>query len=208
MKYVFTVLLLLPLSLAASLFDTVKGVNVGINGYKLGSVLTKEQKRMAETNSKPAQVEGTYKFMDGDIAVVADEETDRIVLVYQAYRMVDSGKMKQLVSNYIGQFEEPTTVTHGNIIYWFYKADGTKVSLDEFESWRAKMMPQAQTERGKSLADMLKTEETGKPELGNVVTVKFSTDKSFSGKEAFLDGNAYLIISSEPLIKERYTLNR
>lgn len=206
MKFLFAVLVWMPLTLAATLFDTVEAVNIGLGGYRLGAALTDEQKRIAAANPKPANVEGTYKFEDGDIAVVADKATDRVVLVYQSYRMVDSGKMKQLVGNYIGRFEEPTTVTHGNIIYWFYKADGTKVTLDEFEAWRGKMHPQAEADRGKSLAEMLQTEATGRPELGNLVTVKFSTDKSIGGKEAFLDATAYLIISSEQLLKERYAV--
>jgi len=189
-----------------ALFDEVEKAHVGLGDYTLGKALSAEQKRAAEAHRLPANVEGTYKFSDGDLFVVADAGTDRVVVLYRYYAPVDSATLKRLVGEYIGRFEEPTTVTHGNIIYWFYRADGTKVTLDDFEQWRAMMSPAEEAKKGKSLLELLEQQNGGDRSLGHVVTVKLSTDKSFDPKEAFLDGSAYLMISSEALLREQYNL--
>lgn len=192
-----------------SLFDKVEGIGVSIGGYTLGKTLNPDQKSIAEKNSEQANVAGTYKFKDGDFHIVADLKTDRVVLIYRAYSMVDSDTMKHLVSEYIGTFEEPTTVTHENIIYWFYHEDGHKISLDEFEAWRSQMNPEVMGSE-KTLSAVLKSEEGGQKErLHQIVTVKFSTTKPiFTKKEKYLDASAYLMVSSEPLLKAQYNLGR
>lgn len=203
----FFAILLLPMMLFAqtTLFDEVEKIGVGIDGYTLGKALSEDQKRIAKENPEQANVPGTYKFKDKDLFIVADEKSDKVVLAFRSYEMVDSNTLRGLVSDYIGEFEEPTTVTHDNIIYWFYHEDGHKITLDEFEAWRSKMNPNAM---GKSLSDVLKEKAPADPKLHHLVTVKFSSSKSISSKEKYLDGTAYMMISSEPLIKANYAISR
>ena len=193
----------------ASLFEKVERVGVTFGGYTLGKVLNAGQKSIAEKNREQANVAGTYKFRDGDLHIVADRENDRVVLLYQTFDMVDSERMKQLVSRCIGAFEEPTTVTHNNIIYWFYHEEGHKITLEAFEAWRAKMNPDAKGAAESSLAALLKSGQGDDRRLHQLVTVKFSTTKPiFSKEEKYLDASAYLMVSSEPLISANYPVIR
>ena len=202
---------LLPFALLAetNLFDKVENIDVGINGYTLGKTLTLRQKTIAEKNPEKANVEGTYKFYDEKLHVVADKKSDRVVLIYQAYDRVDYNTLKQLVSKYIGDFEEPTTISHNNIIYWFYHENGYKITFDEFEAWRNKMN---ENESGKSakksLSEVLKEDAANSDEkkLHQLVTVKLQSTKPIIANEPFLDATVYLMISSEQLIRENYSL--
>jgi len=190
MKYLL-ILIFLPLSLFASLeiFNQVEKVNIGINEYRLGKILTDAQKLIATKNALQSNSEDTYKFNDNDTYIIVDKKSNRVVVIYQAYNNLNAKNLKRVVGRHIGEYEEPTTVTHGNIIYWFYKNDGTKLTIDEYEQWRSKIDP---------------NNKNSVKKIDKLLTVKLSTNKSIDSKEDFSDGTAYLIISSETLLKSLY----
>ena len=204
----FFAIVLLPLWLQAQdIFDNVESVDIGLNGYALGKALTESQKAIAKKNPETANVSGTYKFKDGDLFIVADDKTDRVVVLYEPYMMLNNTSIKQIVSRAIGRFEDPTTVTHGNIIYWFYRRDGHKYTSEEFEAWRATMLEKV-TPKHQTLADAIKNPNGGSKSLDKLVTVKLSSDRAFNEQTPFLDGSGYLMISSEALISQRYHVTR
>lgn len=196
------VTLLTPLWLlgSATLFETIEQTDVGIGGYTLGKTLSGAQKEIATQNAQKANIEGTYKFTDGMLNIVADAKNDRVVLIYKAYDKLDNEMLKGVVGSYIGEYEEPTTITHNNIIYWFYDAKGAKITLDEFEAWRSSMQPP------KHDGPHAQNVSADKKPLGQMVMVKLSSNKPFNGEKAFSDGTAYLIISSEALLTSNYTI--
>ncbi len=196
------VTLLTPLWLLGSttLFETIERTNVGIGGYTLGKALSAEQKSIARQNAQKANIEGTYKFTDGMLNIVADAINDRVVLIYKAYEKLDNSMLKGVVGSYIGEYEEPTTITHNNIIYWFYDSEGAKITLDDYEAWRSSMQP------SKNDGPHAQKVSAEKKPLGQMVMVKLSSNKPFNGETAFNDGSAYLIISSEPLLTSNYTI--
>jgi len=185
-------------------YDSLEKVNVGIDGYILGKKLNKEQKDIAKKNLQKANVAKTYKFRDNNTYVVADSENDRVILMYKPFNNINNDDLKSIVSDLIATYEEPTTTTHNNIIYWFYKDNGSKVTLDEFIAFR----DNTKIATKKVLTDLLKESEKKSSELGHVLTVKLSSTKPIFSKDRYLDGSAYLMISSEQLIKENYNINR
>lgn len=202
---IFLMLFCGVLSADVMLFEKVEKVGVGIHGYTLGKVLTQKQRGIADKNLEKANVEGTYKFKDGSFHIIADAKSHRVVVIYKRYEMVDTLSLKHLVSQYIGTFEDPTTVSHNNIIYWLYHENGHKISLDEFESWRAKTSAKQQPQ--KSLKEMLLSQSSpNTSNLHQLVTVKLQSQKPFWGNESFIENSVYLMISSEDLIRKRYSL--
>ena len=202
-------LYMLPVFVFANseLFKTIEKIGVGMQGYTLGAILNDRQRKTAKSNPEKANVAGTFKFKDDELHIIADSKSDRIVVVYQAYDNVNSEMMKNLVSRYISTFDAPTTLSHNNIVYWFYHENGQKITSDEFEAWRAKINRSKSMESSnKPLAEILKMEAVGGDEikLHKLVTVKLQSTEPIIGKEADGSASVYLMISSEKLIRDYY----
>lgn len=177
--------------------------------YTLGSLLTNKQKAIAKTNPEKANVTGTYKFQDESLHIVVDIESDRVVLIYKMYDGVDQAKMQKIVSDTIRDLQEPTIVSHDTIIYWLYHEDAHKMTPDEFERWRNRIYESDDTLSTKSsLVDVLKSglPKSSKDPLRRLITIKLQSDRPFSAKEPYVDASAYLMISSERLIRKHYQL--
>ncbi len=205
----FFVLVLLPMALfgRAELFEVVERVGVGMQDYTLGALLTSKQKAIAKMNPEKANVAGTYKFQDKSLHIVADIESDKVVLIYKMYDGVDLATMQKIVSDAIREFEQPTIVSHDTIIYWLYQEDAHKMTPDEFERWRNRIDESDDVLSVKSsLVDVLKSglPKSRKGPLKRLVTVKLQSDRSFSAQEPYVDASVYLIISSERLIRKHY----
>lgn len=209
LKLLFT-LLMFPVLLfgRSELFEIVEKVGVGMQEYTLGALLNSRQKAIAKMNPEKANVAGTYKFQDDSLHIVADIESDRVILIYKMYDAVDRSKMQKTLSDAIGEFEEPTIVSHDTIIYWFYHEDAHKMTPDEFESWRNRIYERDDALSAKSsLVDVLKSglPKSSKEPLQRLITVKLQSDRPFSSKGPYVDASVYLMISSERLIRENYS---
>lgn len=161
------------------LADQVAALKLGMNGYIIGSKVTGEQKEKNTDNLSADSYAGTYKFRDRDIHIVAAADNDTILAIYQRDEEADKNLAKQMISNLMGHFGEPTTMAHDKLIYWAYTTSG-KISEDTFNQLREK-------------------NET--PEI--LATVKFNSTFEITGadNDQKLRGVNYFIISSDPLTR-------
>ncbi len=159
-----------------SLYDQVLSLQLNRNGYTLGAPLTPAQEEMAVSHLVEGATPGTYKFMDGNLNVVADNTTHRVMLLFEKFDDVSGQAIHDLVGSLFMDYDEPTTSAHDKIVYWAYDIKG-KISSEQF---------QAAKSRKKSL-DILATVKLNS-------SIEVLGDKPNSEK-----GNVYYIISS-PLI--------
>ena len=116
---------------AGSLLADVVSLQLGLNGYVIGQQLSGAQKKVAENNPVQGAYEGTYKFADEDLHIVADLKTDRVLALYRQKKNADKQQLKAMVVDLMGRFGEPTTMAHDKILYWAFNKDGA-VSGDTF----------------------------------------------------------------------------
>jgi len=178
------ILLLLPFSSACSsdklsdLLGQVERLNISRGGYTLGKGLTDRQKATALKHPVEAANPWTFKFKDGDLYVVADKATDRVVIIYERYEATTIKKVRALVGSLSLDFGDPTVMAHDKIIYWVFGPEG-KLTREQYK--KAK------------LAD-------GK--LNILATVKLnSTMRIMEDSTRSGDSSVYYIISSEPVLK-------
>ncbi len=102
---------------AGSLLADVVELQLGWNGYVIGKQLDGVQKKVAENNPLQGAYEGTYKFADADLHIVADLKTDRVLALYKQKKKADKQQLKAMVVELMGRFGEPTTMAHDKILY-------------------------------------------------------------------------------------------
>ena len=158
----------------------IASLDLGMNGYTLGSRLSSAQKKEAADNSTSDAYEGTYKFFDGTVYIVASRADDTILALYQRQEDADMGQARIMISGLMGLYGEPTTMAHDKIIYWTYTGEG-KVSEEVYNTLR---------ENDKT--------------INVLATVKFNSSFDITSEniEQEQSGSIYFIISSEPLIQE------
>lgn len=173
---------------ATDLATTVKNLKLGFGNYTIGSILTSAQVTAAQSNLEEKAYEGTYKFKDNDIFVVAEKSSNMVLAVYQSQENVDRDEMKKIISSLMTRFGEPTTMAHDKLVYWAYKKDG-KISEDTY----------------------LASKETGNLDVIATVklnsTVEIFADNNPGEKEDSVEtekkeqpqGKVYTLISSQPL---------
>ncbi len=110
----------------------VATLSLGFNNYKLGENLTNEQKDFAKKNSISKSLEGTYKFQDGEVYIVAKADDDMIIGIYKQFESAPREVVKQVIGDLMLRFNEPTTMAHEKLIYWAYDKNG-KVSQDMYD---------------------------------------------------------------------------
>ena len=162
----------------ADLSNRVEKLNIRRNDYTLGKVLTDEQKQTARRNSQKKAVPGTYKFKDNDLYVVADKDTDRVLILYERYEPASAKKIRDLVGALFFDFGDPTVMAHDKTIFWVFDEKG-KISEEQYREAKA----------------------TKKP-LKTLVTVKLdSSHKIMDSSDTGKDGSVYYIVSSGPILK-------
>lgn len=183
-KIVILIWLLLPFSSACSadklsdLLGQVEKLNISRQGYTLGKALTKEQRATALRHPEEAANPLTFKFKDGDIHVVADKASDRVVILYGRYEAATLKSIQGLVGSLSLEFGDPTVMAHDKIIYWAFGPDG-KLTRDRYKKVK---------------------EADGK--LNILATVKLNSSMEIVGDSAFSEkGSVYYVISSEPALK-------
>jgi len=161
------------------LADDVVRLRLGLDGYVVGALLDQTQSSWAQENLVADPYPGTYKFQDGDVFVVADNNTDMVLAIYRQFDSLSAKKLQDLVSDLMLEFGEPTTMAHDKIIYWAFGKKG-RITEDTY----------------------LDSKKSGNLEV--MATVKLNSTEKFQvvtlGDQQTAE--AYLLISSEPILRE------
>ncbi len=184
MNIAILILLLLPFSSACSsdklsnLLGQVETLDISREGYTLGKGLTDRQKATALKHPVEAVNPWTFKFRDGDLYVVADKATDRVVILYERYEPTTRKQVQALVGSLSLDFGDPTVMAHDKIVYWVFGPEG-KLTREQYKK--------AKKADGK---------------LNILATVKLNSSMKIMGDTTRLDEDSvYYIISSEPVLK-------
>lgn len=172
----------------------VAALNLGFEKYNLGSKLTEQQKLFADNNRINKSLDGTYKFKDGDVFVVAKADDDTVLGIYKEYNGIARDQVRAIVGDLMMRFNEPTTIGHDKLIYWAFDKNG-RIPDDVYS--------------------MLK-KSSGADVLG---LVKFSSTLPITGekeeeteevenKAEEKNSSVYVIVSSDPLSKLFLAMNR
>ena len=162
----------------AQLLARVEMLNIGRYSYTLGKVLTDRQKETARRQVVESANPGTYKFKDGDLYVVADRKTDRILIIYEHHGRASREKIQGLVGALFLDFGDPTVLAHDKILYWAFDRRG-KLSQKDYHKTK---------------------EKGGRLEILATVKLNSSVNIMIKGKDGG-DGSVYYIISSEAALK-------
>lgn len=156
----------------------VAQLELGFDNYLIGHKLSNTQKETALRNAIEKSLQGTYKFKDGEIFVVAAQEDDTVLGVYKQYPEVSMDELKKIVGSLMFAYGEPTATAHDKMIYWTYNEKG-KIDQDTFEFEK----------------------DSGSSEA--IGTIKFSSSERIGSeqKEEAQPISAYLMITSDPLSK-------
>ncbi len=184
---------------AGSISDKVASLKIGTNGYILGKKLTTEQLKIAKKNAIKKAVEGTYKFSDKELFVIASKSDDRVLVMYKSYDNIDNKEAKGLFGGAMLNFGEPTALAHDKLVYWSYDKNGKQISEDEMKAFKAKIKKQ---DTSSTLVETLKSEPIV-AKYEPYATIKLSCSKEMTSKElVYTDATAYLIYSSNKLIED------
>lgn len=160
------------------LYQQVVSLDLHRKGYTLGAPLTPAQQKVAFSHLAVDAAPGTYKFMDGDLAVVADAHSHRVILIFEKFKDVPAQTVHNLVGSLFMDYGEPTTAAHDKIIYWAY-GNKKKISSQRFQEAKDK-----------------------KQALKILATVKLNSSLRVQGDDATdKNGDVYYIISSPPVLK-------
>ena len=173
------------------LAEKVAALNIIRNQYTLGKKLTEDQKKLAKQNAVKDASPGTYKFNDGNLFVVAEKKSDRVLILYEHFEKASKKKGHELIGALVMEFGDPTVFAHGKTVYWAYN-NGGKISDKKFNS-------------AKGASEQLEILATVKLESSEPLMDK-DKDKDKdqeSAQHAKKEGgqSVYYVISSEPLLK-------
>jgi hypothetical protein len=165
---------------ASDLGAQVAALDLGMNGYVIGARLTEAQKEIAAAETVADSYEGTFKFRDRDLFIIAAVNDDTILALYQRNDETNMDGARRIVSGLMGLFGEPTTMAHDKLIYWAYTADG-KIPEETYTKLRDDNTP----------AHIL-------------ATVKFNSSFEITAENFDPEntGSVYFIITSDPLVRE------
>ena len=133
---------------------------------------------MADKNRQAANSDKVYKFRDNALNIVADKTTNRVLVIFEQFEQLDQAGLQNLVGELFMAYEEPTVSAHDQVVYWAWGKKG-KFTTDQFNLAKEK-----------------------KKALAILATVKLNAEiKIVDKSQAEATGNAYYIISSDPLLK-------
>ena len=171
------------------LAEKVAAINISHHQYTLGKKLTQDQKKLARQNAVKDASPGTYKFNDANLFIVAEKNSDRVLILYEHYAKASKTKGRELLGSLVMKFGDPTVFAHGKTVYWAYNAGG-KISEIEFNN-------------AKGASEQLEILATIKLESSEPLMGKDANKKNESEQHAKKEGtqSVYYVISSEPLLK-------
>ena len=158
----------------------VAALELGMNGYTIGTKLSTEKKKYSSTHMLNDAYEGTYKFSDGELSVVVAQKDDTVLALYQRKDEAGLNQTRKMISGLVDMYGEPTAMAHDKLVYWAYNETG-KIAEEKYNQSR---------------------ENAEKLEV--LATVKFNSDFSITD-EALKEqqrGTIYFIISSDRLSEE------
>jgi len=176
--------ILLPVGAAAAMGSDlgarVAALDLGMHGYVIGARLSGTQKDGAEQHAVSDSYEGTYKFRDGDLFIIAATDDDTILAIYSRSDEADMDGARMMISGLMGLYGEPTVMAHDKQIYWAY-ADTGKITEEAY----------LQIKESNTPADIL-------------ATVKFSSSFELTAEDpdGRQTGAIYYIITSDPLVRQ------
>ena len=160
------------------LFSSIESLNIQRGDYVLCRTLTSEQRAYAEKHLEEANSEKVYKFRDKDLNIVVDRASHRVLVIFEQFEQIDQAGIQNLVGDLFMAYEDPTVSAHDRVVYW---------------AWGKK---------GKFTADQFNLAKEKKKTLAILATVKLTSDVKIMDKAvADAKGNAYYVISSDPLLK-------
>jgi hypothetical protein len=175
--------------------EEVAALKLGLGDYFIGQILDAEKKELAKKNVIHKTINGTYKFQDGDVFVVAGKKTDMVIGIYKQNTEASREDVKKMVGELMMQFEEPTTMAHDKLIYWAFGKDG-RISEDLFDQ-----------ARGSGGEDVLATIKfsSSLPIAQDSAPEKGEKDDAVKDDEI---SSIYVMINSLPLSKIFLSLNK
>jgi len=175
--------------------EEVAALQLGLGDYFIGQILNAEKKEVAKKNVIHKTLDGSYKFQDGDIFVVADKKTDMVIGIYKQNTEASREDVKEMVGELMLQFQEPTTMAHDKLIYWAFGKDG-RISEDLFD--------QARASGGEDVLATVKFSST-LPIVQDSIPEK---DKKVEAVKDVESSSIYVMINSIPLSKIFLSLNK
>lgn len=165
---------------AESLVEKIAALELGMDGYVIGTRLSAEKKEYAATHLQDNSYPGTYKFKDGDLLVVAAQKDDTVLAIYQRQEKAGIAQVRKMISGLMGLFGEPTTMAHDKLVYWAYDEQG-KIREEQYRQLR---------EKGEKFAVL--------------ATVKLNSTLTITTEDKQTEdtGTTYFIITSDPLIQD------
>jgi hypothetical protein len=165
---------------ADNLAAKIAALELGINGYTIGTKLSAEKKEYSSTHMLNDAYEGTYKFSDGELFVVVAQKDDTVLALYQRNEDAGFDQIKKMISGLMGLYGEPTAMAHDKLVYWAYNETG-KIPEEKYDQSREK-------------AEKLEV----------LATVKFNSTFEITGEapKEQQKGTIYFIISSDRLSEE------
>jgi hypothetical protein len=160
------------------LFVQVEQLNIKRQGYVLGAALNPGQLATAAANPIDATTEDTFKFKDGTLYIVAQQTTNRVLVMYEQFSDLPQKKIQDLVGDLYMGFDDPTVLAHDRVVYWAWAEQG-KISSQAFDRAQKDKKTLAVLATVKCISDIKIMENSEDPALGQV----------------------YYIISSDPILK-------
>jgi len=162
----------------ASLFRQVENLKIERQGYLLGAPLTQVQEAVAAKNPMDAASKKVFKFRDKNLNIVADRASRRVLVLFEQFEKLSQHKVQEKVGELFMAYEDPTISAHDKVVYWAW-GKTAKFTAAQFDRAKEKKTP-----------------------LAIIATVKFNSEiKIMEKKETAAIGDAYFIISSDPLLK-------
>ncbi len=162
----------------SALFRQVAKLKLERQGYILGKALNSKQVKISDANPVEATTKGTFKFKDKNLFVVAQEKSNRVLVIYEQFEEAPRQKIQDLIGDLFMNFDDPTVMAHDTVVYWAYKKNG-KITPDQFEKARQE-----------------------KTKLDIIASIKFISEIKITEKtKEPSKGRFYYIISSNPILE-------
>lgn len=161
-----------------TLFSQVEALKIERQGYVLGAELTQDQLTVAAANPMDSASKKVFKFQDKDLNIVADQSTNRVLVMYQQFKKADQKTAQDLVGELFMAYGDPTISAHDKVVYWAW-GKKEKFTAAQFDMAKEK-----------------------KKKLAIIATVKLNSEIKIMDKtQADAIGDTYYIISSDPLLQ-------
>ena len=140
--------------------------------------MTVDQEEIAVKNPMAAASQKVFKFKDRNLNIVADKVSRRVLVLFEQFEKLSQPKVQEIVGELFMAYEEPTISAHDKVVYWAW-GKNAKFTTAQFDMAKEK-----------------------KKKLVIIATVKFNCEiKIMDKNETAAIGDAYYIISSDPLLK-------